>query len=417
MTNTKIITDNGKQLIESLFETHVKVAGKSKTGTIRMTGERLNGKKGHEEDYRVYAFTYMLKMQKKYGFELGYGEEFIGVFAGYLSLAIAELGDRFPDFEVYKRDKQIQNKTNKYLKSHIRKSLVMATNPHRFQTRSGKQNVFIDPEGGDVVSLDALKERSLENNGYFELSDSNRLHKIDEDEYYQFNALVQHFLNNRNRILTNKQNQFYEEMAEAYVPAKHVVTKKQAFKEAGYTINQFNRYKGEILKRTLVDFEQFGTNESLSLNSRTKLHKVFKQFLAVVDTKLNTHLAPLNLSVILRENYENEEFEITITKGLSTKDKQHIVRVVKGKHFVSNKVAYKIAGNIEEYLENNPIQKVEPSEVESTYTEGIFNSKQKDSKETHFTINAAGVATPRKFGDIEIETSEVKVMKLEEVYA
>lgn len=417
MTNTKIITENGKQLIESLFETHVKVAGKSKTGTVRMTGEKLNGKEKYKDDYRVYTFTYMLKMQKKYGFKLGYGEEFIGVFAGYLSLAVAELGDRFPDFEVYKRDKEVQNKTNKYLKSHIWKSLYMAANPDKFQTRNGNQNAFIDPEGGKVESLDALKERSIENDSYFELDDSNRLHKIDEDDYYQFNALVSHFLNNRTRILTNKQNQFYSTMTEAYVPANHVVTKKQAYAEAGYTINKFNRYKGEILKRTLADFELYGKNESLSSDSRTKLHKVFKQYLAVIDTKLNTHLAPLNLSVILRENYENEEFEIVITKGLTTEDKQNLVRTVKGKHFISNKVAYKIANNIEEHLENNPIQKVEPSEVKSTYTEGIFNDKQRGSDDAYYTINAAGVARAIKHGDVEAEINEVKVMKLEEVYA
>lgn len=398
MTNntTKQITDNGKQLIESLFETHVTVTGKSKTGTIRMTGENLNGKEEYKDDYRVYFFTYMLSMQKKYGFKLGYGEEFVGEFAMALSIAVAELADRFPEFGEFKKSKKTQLETMKYLKQSIKKSLYNAANPDMVQTRNGKQNVFIH---NNVASLDELKEKSLENEGYFELTDENRLHKIDEDEYYQFNALVSHFLNNRTRILTNKQNKFYETMTEAYVPAKHVVTKKQAYEEAGYTINQFNRYKSEILKRTLADFDLYGKNESLSSDSRTKLHKVFKQYLAVMDTKLNTRLAPLNLSVILRENYENEEFEIVITKGLTIEDKQNLVRTVKGKHFISNKVAYKIAKNIEEYLESNPLQKVEPSEVKSTYTEGIFNDKQRNSDVAHYTINAAGVAVPAKFGE------------------
>lgn len=396
MTNTKMITKNGKKLIESLFETHIKVVSKSKTGCIRMTGEKLNGKEKYKDDYRVYFFTYMLSMQKKYGFKLGYGEEFVGEFAASLSMAVAELADRFPEFGKFKENKKIQLETMKYLKQSIKKSLYMSMNPDMVQSRNGKQNVFIH---NNVASLDELKERSLENEGYFELDDSNRLHKIEEDEYYQFTSVVAHFLNSRNRILTNKQNQWYEAMTEAYVPANHVVTKKQAYAEVDYTINQFNRYKGEVLKRTLADFELYGKNESLSSDSRTKLHKVFKQYLAVIDTKLNTHLAPLNLSVILRENYENEEFEIVITKGLTTEDKQNLVRTVKGKHFISNKVAYKIANNIEEHLENNPIQKVEPSEVKSTYTEGIFNDKQRGSDTTHYTINATGVAVPAKFGE------------------
>lgn len=396
MTNTKMITENGKKLIESLFETHIKVVSKSKTGCIRMTGEKLNGKEKYKDDYRVYFFTYMLSMQKKYGFKLGYGEEFVGEFAMALSIAVAELGERFPEFSEFKNYKKTQLETMKYLKQSIKKRLYNAANPDMLQTRKGKQNVFIH---SNVASLDELKERSIENETSFELSDENRLHKIDEDDYYQFNALVSHFLNNRTRILTNKQNQWYEAMSEAHVPTNHVVTKKQAYAEAGYTINQFNRYKGEILKRTLADFELYGKNESLTSDSRTKLYKVFKQYLAVIDTKLNTHLAPLNLSVILRENYENEEFEIVVTKELTIEDKQNLVRTVKGKHFISNKVAYKIAKNIEEHLENNPIQKVEPSEVKSTYTEGIFNDKQRGSDTTHYTINAAGVAVPAKFGE------------------
>ena len=123
----------------------------------------------------------------------------------------------------------------------------------------------------------------------------------------------------------------------------------------------------------------------MSSNSRVRLHKVFKQYLAVIDTKLNTNLTPLNLSMIL--------------KGLSIEDKQHIVRVVKGKFFVNAQVAHKIALNIEEYLENNPIQKVEASDAKSTYTEHIFRDSQRDSEQSHFKIDANGVAIPADFGD------------------
>lgn len=392
----KYITQDGQLFLDSLFEGYIKADGKSKTGTFRFVGEKLNGKVGYETDYRVFIYTHMLSMRKKYGFKLGYGDEFNAEYAVAISVAVSELGDRFPSFEAFKNDKKFQMQAMKYMKQSIKKYLYMSANPDVLQTRNGKNNVFIHT---DVASLDELKERSLKNDTYFELDDSNRLHKIDEDEYYQFNALVSHYLNNRTRILTNKQNQFYETMCEAYIPANHVVTKKKAFEEAGYTINQFNRFKNEIYKRTLADFEKFGRRESMSSDSRVRLHKVFKQYLAVIDTKLNTNLTPLNLSMILRENYDNEQFEVVILKGLSIEDKQHVVRVVKGKFFVNAQVAHKIALNIEEYLENNPLQKVEASDAKSTYTEHIFRDSQRDSEHSHFKIDANGVAIPADFGD------------------
>lgn len=398
----KYITKDGQMFLDSLFESYIKSDGKSKTGSIKFVGENLNGKAGYAYDYRVFIYTYMLSMRKKYGFKLGYSDEFNAEYAVAISIAVSELADRFPEFDAFKNDKKVQLETMKYMKQSIKKALYMSANPDVLQTRNGKNNVFIH---SDVASLDELKERSLANDSYFELDETNRIHKIDEDEYYQFNSLVQHFLENRTRILTNKQNQFYEAMCEAYVPANHVVSKKVAFEEADYTINQFNRFKNEIYKRTLADFEQFGKRESLSNDSRVRLHKVFKQYLAVIDTKLNTNLTPLNLSMILRENYENEQFEVVILKGLTTEDKQHVVRVVKGKFFVNAQVAHKIALNIEEYLENNQVQKVEPSDVKSTYTEHIFRDSQRDSKHKHFKIDANGVSIPADFD------------KKEEVYA
>src|SRR5699024_1942633 len=110
------------------------------------------------------------------------------------------------------------------------------------------------------------------------------------------------------------------------------------------------------------------------------------------------NLTPLNLSMILRENYDNEQLEVVILKGLSTEDKQHVVRVVKGKFFVNAQVAHKIALNIEEYLENNPIQKVEASDAKSTYTEHIFRCSQRGSEHSHFKIDAHGVAIPADVG-------------------
>lgn len=415
MANTKMITQEASMMIESLFERREKIVGKAKAGSIRMTGERLNGKKGHEEDYRVYAFTYMLNQQSSHGYILGYGDEFISEFSVALVQACAELGDRFPSFSDYKNDKHVQNKTNKYLKMNISKTLYMLANPEMKQTRNHGKNAFVDLDS--APNIEVLQESADDNNKHFNLSDENSLY-IESDAYREFNSLIKHYLKNRTRILTKKQNEFYETMMTAYVPQNNGhITKKDAFKKVGYTTNSFNRYKGEILKRTLADFEQFGENAAMSTDGRVKLHKVFKQFVEVVNTKLNPALAPLNLSVILRENYEDVNFEMVILKGLSTEEKQHVVRVVKGKFFVSSVIAHKIAKNIEEHLEQNPLQKVEPSQVKSEYNEKLFSDKYKDSTASNFKMNAAGVMIPLDFSDEVVEINEVKVYKLEDIKA
>lgn len=410
-----MITQDASMMIDSLFEKRDKIVGKAKAGSIRMVGERLNAKEQYKDDYRVYAFTYMLKMQNKYGFELGYGDEFISEFSVALVQACAELGGRFPSLYDYKNDKHVQNKTNKYLKMNISKTLYMLTNPGLKQTRNHGQNAFIDLDS--APNIEVFQQSAEDNDKHFNLSVENSLY-IESEAYGEFNSLIKHFLKNRTRILTKKQNEFYETMMTAYVPQNNgYITKKDAFKKVGYTTNSFNRFKGEILKRTLADFEQFGELAAMSTDGRVKLHKVFKQFVEVVNTKLNPALAPLNLSVILRENYEDVNFEVVVLKGLSTEEKQHVVRVVKGKFFVSSVVAHKIAKNIEEHLEQNPLQKVEPSQVQSEYNEKLFSDKYKGSTESNFKMNAAGVMIPLDFSDKAVEINEVKVTRLEDIKA
>jgi hypothetical protein len=395
----KKITKNGAEFIESLLTFEKVEKGTYRFGSLRFVGEFLNGKPGHENDYRVFMYTHMKSMRNKYGYSLGYGEEFTGVYAAALSEAVSSLGDRFPDFEEFKTNRKVQLSTMKYIKTELRKTLYVESNPNSLQTRNGDTNVFIH---ADSVSLDAVKEAYQKNDGEFELSDDNRLfgRDIAEDEYHQFSYYVEHFLRHKERILTKKQLDFYLAMKDAYVPSNGVVTKKKAFQAVGYSVPAFNKYKLNIKKRMQQDFSRYGKKKATNADTREKLVRVLNNFIEVADSDENIKNMQVNLTRIVQDNYENESFEVIITKGLEVADKINIVRAVKGKEYISNKVLYKVYDNIFTYLDENELIEVEASEAESTYSEAIFTKAQKADKSTHYRINASGVAVPVSFKDI-----------------
>ncbi|MCD2137189.1 hypothetical protein [Salinicoccus halitifaciens] len=405
MNKEKYISKDAEMFIESLF---VKQEVKDKTlsgSKLKFAGEQFRNKKGYEHDYRVFIFTHFLKFYKKYSRNFNY-EEFIGVYSVALTEACAALGERFPDFRDFKYDKKVQMETMRYLKVVIENSLYRLNNPDSIQTKAKGKNVFVH---ADISSLDAIQDAYRKHDNEFELSDENRLFNlnIDEDKLYEFNYYIQHFLKNKSRILTKKQLDYYEKIKEVYVPKSSEVTKKEMLAEAGYTQSQHHKFMQNIAKRAETDFEKFGKKKAVNEDLRSNLYRVMNNFIKIADSDENLNNQQLNLTRIIQENYETEDFEIVILKDMNTEEKIHIVRAVKGQHYVSNKVLYKIYNNIHTYLEENEMIKVEPSEAKSTYSENILGESTGQS--AHFFINAKGYVHATSFEDIiESEHDEVE---------
>src|SRR5699024_3690611 len=241
---------------------------------------------------------------------------------------------------------------------------------------------------------------------------------VDKDKLYEWNPIVKNFLENKERVLTAKQLAFYNDFKDSYVDNNNeFVTKKQALKESGYTQAQYHSFLENIAKRAEADFNKFGKKKSMSEDYRAGLIRALKNFVQVVENKASIHLRNLNTSRIVQDNYEEEAFEVIILKGLSTEEKQHVVRTVKGQHYLTHKLINKIYKNIKEYLENNQLQDVKASEAKSTYTESLFTDEQKENVSTHYTMDAKGVTHAQDYSDIETEINEVKVSKLEDTKA
>lgn len=412
MTNTDTLTNSARQFLESIFESQIKTVGKSKSGSIGFAGEKMiTGKRTIKEeylnDYRAYIYLDYISMKDTYGYKLGY-EEMISEYAIALTIACSKLGERFPDYEILKKDMKTQKQTVSYLKQTVSKIMWHSANPDTLQTRLAGKNVTV---GNDVTSTDAIQDAYTENdNGAFELSEENRLfvRDVDENDVYMFNSYIQTFLKNKEKIMTKKQLEFYENFKDNYVDKNNeFVTKKQALKEAGYTQAQYHSYIENIAKRAEDYFDKYGKKTSASEEYRITLRRVLKNYVKIVEQRTNLELYRLQTSRIVQDNYDHESFEVIILKGLTTEEKQHVVRTVKGQHYLTGDINRKIYLNIKEYLKNNPFQEVKPSEIKSTYTESLFTDEQKKNVLTHYKINAYGVTTPVITEDIVVGVNEV----------
>lgn len=401
--NSKVITQDAKELIESLFETQNTKTRTLSGSKLKFTGEKYLNKAGHENDYRAFIFTHFIKFYKKYSRNWNY-EEFISLYSVALTEACAALGDRFPDFEEFKNDRKIQMQTMKYLKTNVEYSLWRMNNEDSIQTKNKGKNVFVH---ADVSSIDAIQQAYSENDNEFELDDSNKIWgSVDEDRLYEWNPFVQNFIKNKDRVMTKKQQVYYEKIKEVYVPKNAEITKKEMLENIGYTQAQNAKFMQNIAKRAEEDFEQFCKKKAINEDYRSNLHKKLNQFIETADSDENVRNMQMNLSRLISENYETEDFEIIITEGLSTEEKIHIVRSVKGKHYVSNKVLYKIYDNILTYIENNEMIEVEASEAKSTYSESILGNQTGES--THYYINSNGSVSAANFEDITEEGAEIE---------
>lgn len=398
MNNTNKLNESAKQMIESLFEYEVKNT-KTKSASLQFAGKKLLNKKEH--DYKVYFYTHFLKFYKKYSRNFKY-EDFISVYSVCLVEACAALGDRFPDFETFKNDHKIQMEAMRYIKKTIEPLLYAENNPEVIKTKVKDKNVFVNRT---ETSLEAIQDAYKENEGEFELTESNRLFgsnaDIDEDAYYEFNDVVKSFLENKNKVLTAKQLVFYDKMKDLYVDNNNGhITKKQMLNEAGLTQSQYYKYLENIEKRANQYYEDYGQKKSMSEDYRKGILRALNNYVKVVEDKAGVNIFKLNASRIVQDNYEEEAFEVIILKGLTTEEKQHVVRTVKGQHYLTHKIINKIYKNIKEYLKNNQLQHVKASEAKSTYTESLFTDEQKENVSSHYKIDAQGVTHAMDYGDI-----------------
>lgn len=398
MNNTNKLTEDAKKIIESLFEYDVKHT-KTKSASLQFVGKKLNGKEGHEEDYRVMFYTHFIKFYKKHSRVFTH-EDFVSEYAVAITQSCAALGDRFPDFETFKNDHKVQMETMKYIKITAEALLYKSANPTAIKTKVKDKNVGVKTM---ETSLEAIQDAYKENEGEFELDNSNILFgtNIEEDAFYEFNDVVKTFLESKNKVLTAKQLVFYNKMKDLYVDNNNGhITKKQMLKEVGLTQNQYYKYLKNIEKRANQYYSDYGQNKSMSEDSRKGLLRALNNYVKVVEDKAGVNIFKLNASRIVQDNYEDEAFEIIILKGLSIKEKQHVVRTVKGQHYLTTKVIHKIYKNIKDYLRDNKLQHVKPSEVKGGYTESLLTDEQKKNPSSFYVMDAKGVAHAQDYSDI-----------------
>src|SRR5699024_12023389 len=76
---------------------------------------------------------------------------------------------------------------------------------------------------------------------------------------------------------------------------------------------------------------------------------------------------------IIQEHYGNsEEFELTITKGLSLEDKKELVRAVRGSQMASHRVLRLVNTNIKQAMKERTPLNIEASYQSFEYNENHF---------------------------------------------
>lgn len=401
MNNTNKLNESAKQMIESLFEYEVK-STRTKSASLQFVGKKLNSQKEYADsnDYRIMFYTHFLKFYKKHSRVFTY-EDFVSEYAVAITQSCAALGDRFPDFNTeFKNDHKVQMEAMKYIKITAEALLYKSANPTAIKTKVRDKNVGVKTM---ETSLEAIQDAYKENQGEFELDNSNILFgtNIEEDAFYEFNDVVKTFLESKNKVLTAKQLVFYNKMKDLYVDNNNGhITKKQMLNEAGLTQNQYYKYLKNIEKRANQYYSDYGQNKSMSEDSRKGLLRALNNYVKVVEDKAGVNIFKLNASRIVQDNYEDEAFEIIILKGLSIKEKQHVIRTVKGQHYLTTKLIHKIYKNIKEYLRDNKLQHVKPSEVKGGYTESLLTDEQKKNPSSFYVMDAKGVAHAQDYSDI-----------------
>lgn len=370
-----------EQNIGDLFSNHFYKANKniSEHGQTLSTSLKIKGYEDEDTVEQKNLANHFKSIMKKYGVALEYytAEDMLQEYTAMFIQGAYELEVLEP-LRILESDSETYKIRLGFIKQYIDRQFIAIANPNKMtiKTKNGRKYVEIQEE----LILDA--PMNAENP-----EGSTRLDYISEnDDIFKAkprtpNHFISWVLENHSDILTKKQDEIFVKLLDCYQPltdrsADTLEKRKAMIEEIGISNTHIDRTFKAIKKRCVTKYnEKFKGMQSHVTENSKKYHELLNRYVDTANSpKWSTQLLRQKaLTDIIANNYDkNEEFEILITKDLKLDDKIEIVRGVKGKQLISNRVLRLVRQNIDKYLANHKPLVVEASFPEFDYKENFF---------------------------------------------
>lgn len=368
-----------KQNMEDLYNYHFEVKETKEnilsTSVIKMKG--LNPNCTEEQESLANHFK---MIRKRYSVQMEYSttDDFINEYSYLMMEGAMQLGE-LESLEYLLANPDIYASRMAYIKEHITRGFVYVANPNKEVVKTSKGRKYIDIS---TESIDKAVGDGMFTSKDFLTEESSIFYK----EETKHNHYVQWVLDNKDTILTKKQNEVFTKLLDIYSPIvdrskETLENRNKMLEEIGMTNQELNQMFRVIKRRVHKKYiEKYQSMKSQTSETNKALRKTMVNYVEQANhPKWNTQEdRQRELTSIIQDNYDkSEEFELAITKGLKLDDKIEIVRGVKGKQLISNRVLRIIRNNITNYLDSIGHVEIKPSKVTFKYKENMFDGLSK----------------------------------------
>lgn len=367
-----------KNTINDLFNYHFEKDTQDKNNTISSV-IRLKGLMNSPTPEQSELATHFKSIKKRYSTSLEFytTEDMIQEYAR-LFLFVAQDLEILEPLEELLANPDIYKQRIRFIKDGIAREMYHVANPNkqRIQVSDGSYK-YID---NNTTSLDVPVNTG---DGATDL-----INLIGEEQSIfsnksksTHNHMMQWFLNNRSDLLTNKQLTTFESLREIYTPKtgntkQDNEIRKQMLEDVGLEARSMKKQFKNIKKRVVEKYqEEFkGKWHPVNYEKNKAVDEVLAEYVESADSPRweTAEDRQRELNGIIQENYNHEELELIITKGLSLEDKKELVRAVKGVEMASNRVLRLVNTNIKQAMKERTPLNIEASYPSFEYNENPF---------------------------------------------
>lgn len=371
-----------KNSINNLFNYHfekgiknAKFKNKPVNSTITMKG-LMNSPTPEQKDLAIHFKS----IKKRYSVSMDYftTEDFVQEYAG-LFLFVAQELEVLEDLDYLLANPDVYKQRIRFIKDGIAREMytVAYPNKQRVQTSDGSYK-YID---NNTTSLDVPVNTGDGATDLINLIGEEQSIFSNKTESTH-NHFIQWFLANRSDLLTNKQLTTFESLREIYKPKqgntkKDNAIRKQMLEDVGLEARSMQKQFKNIKKRVVKKYEEEfkGKWHPVNYEKNKAVDEMLAEYVESADSPRweTAEDRQVELNGIIQDNYNgSEEFELTITKGLSLEDKKELVRAVRGVEMASNRVLRLVNTNIKQAMKERKPVEIEASYPEFEYQENMF---------------------------------------------
>ena len=368
-----------KNSINNLFNYHftkdVNTNNNSINSVIKMKG-LMDSPTPEQADLAIHFKS----IKKRYSVSMDYftNEDFVQEYAG-LFLFVAQDLEILEPLEELLANPDVYKQRIRFIKDGIAREMYTVAYPdkQRVQTSDGSYK-YID---NNTTSYDVEVGEGSEQTKLINLIGEEQSIFSTKSESTH-NHFIQWFLDNREDLLTNKQLATFESLREIYKPKQgntkeDNAIRKQMLEDAGIESRSMMKQFKNIKKRVVEKYEEEfkGKWHPVNYEKNKAVDEMLAEYVESADSPRweTAQERQRELNGIIQDNFSgSEEFELTITKGLSLEDKKELVRAVRGVEMASNRVLRLVNTNIKEAMKERTPLNIEASYPSFEYNENPF---------------------------------------------